>query len=381
MLSYAPETLPISSRRHAIKPEEAEYLTKTLSGLCFTYNVQPLRQMRGQKNHAKADDTRTSSAADAFNLAQSTWTTIGADMVEVADGQAGTACMHPDQQQQSNAAISAAEERSYYEFIRYYSSRSSFHSRFDNKRKHAALSDEEDGMTSSPTAMDIVHPSELQCDGHVAGHGLETRGRSPTQVSNFFYFHFDAAGTILTECTDGSYCCGFDATDCCADGRGTKIDKKNGRIILGGQITRSITSTSSTALSTSTDASSASTSSTPAVAAGPLTTSPTLPSPSATSSSSGLTGGAKAGIAIGIVAGVALIAGLAFLLLKERRKRKALQNKGQSGAYGPETWKAEMDAVNKIPPQEMNAYEMGENKYHMRAELPSGHEKPQELYS
>lgn len=180
MLDYAPQTFPMSSRRHAIKPEEAEYLTKALSGLCFTFPVQPLPQTQSQKDHAKADNTRTSSAADAFNFAPSTWTTTGPDMVNVADSQAGTACMHPNQQQKSDAAITAADDR-------WSSSRSFIHSRFDNKRKHAALSDEDDDMSSSPTAIDIVHPSELKFEEHVASHGLETRGRSPIQVCHFFY--------------------------------------------------------------------------------------------------------------------------------------------------------------------------------------------------
>ncbi|KAL8897736.1 MAG: hypothetical protein Q9207_007058 [Kuettlingeria erythrocarpa] len=196
---------------------------------------------------------------------------------------------------------------------------------------------------------------------------------------------FDAAGTVLTKCNDGSYCCGLDATECCANGRGTKINKQNGQIILGGQITRSIastTSTLSTGSSASTDASSATTSSsttsssTLPIAAGPLTTSPALPSPSPIPpSSSSPSGGAKVGIAIGIIAGVGLVSGLAFLLVRERRKRKILQRKGQGGP-----WQPELDAVNQFPPQEMSAHERQEGRYHMRAELPNGQGRPHELY-
>ncbi|KAL8758313.1 MAG: hypothetical protein Q9184_003969 [Pyrenodesmia sp. 2 TL-2023] len=186
---------------------------------------------------------------------------------------------------------------------------------------------------------------------------------------------------MLTECNDGSYCCGFDATECCVDGRGTKINKKNGQIILDGQITSSITSSATTSSSSTSSSSSTASSSTQPLAAGPLTTSPTLPSPSATPSSSGLSGGAKAGIAIGSIAGVALIAGLAFLLVRERRKRKALQNQGQRGAYGPPDWKPEQDAVNQVPPQEMSAYGTQEGRYGMRAELPNGQGRLHELYS
>lgn len=40
-----------------------------------------------------------------------------------------------------------------------------------------------------------------------------------------------------------------------------------------------------------------------------------------------------------------------------------------------------MDAVDQVPPQEMSAYGTQEGKYHLRAELPNGQEKPQELYS
>ncbi|KAL8897737.1 MAG: hypothetical protein Q9207_007059 [Kuettlingeria erythrocarpa] len=176
MFDFAPQNFSMSSRRHAIKPEEAEYLTKALSISGVTYSIQPLPQPLRRIDHAEANDARTASAAEvAAHLTPSTWTTTGSDMVGAADSQAYTIRTHHDQLQQPNVAAAAADN--------WWSSyRSSFHSRFDNKRKHAALSDEDDGLSPSPTAVDIIHPSELKFEEHVTIHGIETRRRTSTQV-------------------------------------------------------------------------------------------------------------------------------------------------------------------------------------------------------
>ncbi|KAI4121707.1 MAG: hypothetical protein LQ338_006219 [Usnochroma carphineum] len=202
----------------------------------------------------------------------------------------------------------------------------------------------------------------------------------------------DAAGTVLTQCDDGSYCCGAGNTDCCDSGGGTHINKSNGQILISGQITKSVppataaastispsatAGTKSTAPSSPPPSSSSSISST--VTAGPLTTSSTPPSASETSSSSGLSGGAKAGIAIGVVAGLALIGGLSFLLFRERRKRKALQGASQGEQYAHTGSRSELHPGNEPPPQEMSTYEDQNAKTHMRRELPDGQGRPGEL--
>ncbi|KAL8719736.1 MAG: hypothetical protein Q9225_003280 [Loekoesia sp. 1 TL-2023] len=191
--------------------------------------------------------------------------------------------------------------------------------------------------------------------------------------------HFDQAGTTLTKCNDGSYCCGVgpDATDCCDNGQGTMVNKSNGQIILSGQITKSIAPATQTPLPsvihTSSSRSSAITS---IVTAGGVTTSPSSPSPSvSSSSSSGLSGGAKAGIAIGCVAGAALVGGLLFLLYRERQKRKAMEG----GVHGEKQgW--QFTQAPQYPPQEMGAYDQQDAKYHMRGEM-DGQGRPQELPS
>ncbi|KAI4178395.1 MAG: hypothetical protein LQ346_007465 [Caloplaca aetnensis] len=178
MFDFAPQNFSMSSRRHAIKPEEAEYLTKALANSCVTYTVQPLRQTKSREDHAEANDTRTASAADVAHLTPSKWTTIGPDMVSLTESQAYTISTHHDQPQQPNAGTTAADDW-------WSSSRSSFHSRHDNKRKLAALSDDDVDLSPSTTAVDIVHPSELKFEGNVATYGLETPRRSPTQVNQF----------------------------------------------------------------------------------------------------------------------------------------------------------------------------------------------------
>ncbi|KAL8769251.1 MAG: hypothetical protein Q9209_004752 [Squamulea sp. 1 TL-2023] len=114
---------------------------------------------------------------------------------------------------------------------------------------------------------------------------------------------------------------------------------------------------------------------------------PALPSPK-TAPSTGLSSGAKAGIAVGAIVGVAIIAGLAFLLFRERRKRKALaqsekppmgySNNGYGyGNMGSQQIPAQQ---HQMPPSELGAYKGNEHKYHYRGELGDGQGRPSELH-
>ncbi|KAL8992160.1 MAG: hypothetical protein Q9169_007323, partial [Polycauliona sp. 2 TL-2023] len=106
--------------------------------------------------------------------------------------------------------------------------------------------------------------------------------------------------------------------ECCDDGEGYQINPNNGQIVLQTR-TQSSRSSSSTAAGF-TVAATATTATAGAATTGTNGAS-ALPTPETTSS--GLSTGAKAGIAIGAVAGVAIIAGLVFLLFRERKKRRA----------------------------------------------------------
>ncbi|KAL9633395.1 MAG: hypothetical protein Q9204_003415 [Flavoplaca sp. TL-2023a] len=191
---------------------------------------------------------------------------------------------------------------------------------------------------------------------------------------------FDEAGTVLTVCDDGTYCCGARNFECCDAGRGYQVDPNNGQILVKSN-TQTSTSTSSSSSTTAAPLTSASTTTAPTAA-------PALPSPT-TTPSSGLSGGAKAGIAIGAVAGVAIIAGLAFLLFRERKKRKALgqsekqapgYNNGYYGTAGNPNMQ-QQPLQPQIPPQELGAYERNEHKYRFHSELGDGQGRPSELHS
>ncbi|KAI4275558.1 MAG: hypothetical protein L6R38_005841 [Xanthoria sp. 2 TBL-2021] len=213
----------------------------------------------------------------------------------------------------------------------------------------------------------------------------------PTQstVGDQCYSHdeFNEAGTVLTTCDDGSYCCGSRANDCCDAGRGYQINPNNGQIVIK-SATQSTTSTSSS--STSSTSAPATTSSTATAAtAGAAQTGSNGALPSQIPPSSGLSGGAKAGIAIGAVAGVAIIAGLAFLLFRERRKRKALAERekqplGYDNGYGyGNVGSSNMHQQQQqpmAPPTELGAYEGNERKYHYHSELGDGQGRPSELH-
>ncbi|KAL9577914.1 MAG: hypothetical protein Q9203_007283 [Teloschistes exilis] len=195
--------------------------------------------------------------------------------------------------------------------------------------------------------------------------------------------------------------------ECCSEGAGIKINKK-GQIVAKGQITSSIAAATSsntpTPTSSSTDSqrtsssSSSSSSATGTQTAGAVNANPSLPSPTP-SSSGGLSSGAKAGIAIGCVAGAAIVAGLLYLLYRERRKSRALQgaahhadaqaylnnntnnttntadkfkpaNGGAAGGYG---------GGPEMPPQEMGTYDQSFGKWQLRGEMDGGQGVPQEL--
>ncbi|KAI4085782.1 MAG: hypothetical protein LQ344_008139 [Seirophora lacunosa] len=197
-----------------------------------------------------------------------------------------------------------------------------------------------------------------------------------------------AAGTGLTACADGSYCCGADNFKCCSKGAGTKIDRSNGQLLPKSQSTRSpvpsatVTEPSGSSSSAADNASSSTTAPAGIAAANP--------SPSPSSNNGGpLIAGAKAGIAIGCVAAAALVAVLLFLLRRERRKRKSLllQKDETAGAGhnsqpkwhegGPEGIFQQQVPVQEMsapPIQELGAHQIQELNAHQIQEL-TAHER------
>ncbi|KFZ19595.1 hypothetical protein V502_03559 [Pseudogymnoascus sp. VKM F-4520 (FW-2644)] len=159
----------------------------------------------------------------------------------------------------------------------------------------------------------------------------------------------------VTECSDGSWCCGGGNKSCCNDGSGTRIAAVVGQEISSShssssKSTASPSSTARTTLLESTTSPSStapttlleSTTSPPESTTPPNSTSPpdstsTPPSTSQPTSqpkeSSGLSTGAIAGIAVacGLV-GLAIIAGaVVYLILKTRRSNDALLGPARSG--------------------------------------------------
>ncbi|KAL9004705.1 MAG: hypothetical protein Q9188_002480 [Gyalolechia gomerana] len=346
-------------RRHAMKPDQAAFLKQNppkldvkASGLESRSKVHYYQGQIGEIN------PKISGASDGSSSTTSETLQATKPQAMESGDRSGRLAYSPFRQQRASSLERRKSDSSLS------SSETMKLARSDHKRKFGALSEDDDDDTKpSATAIDIIHPSELKVDDDDFG--------SPTTT-----FREDYSLQANRPCY------------CCDQGEGTRIDKSNGQIVISGQISRSIAPSTSTASPSVTDATSSSRSSatTSLVPAGGDTTSPSLPSANAGSSSdNGLSGGAKAGIAIGAVAGVALVAGLLFLLYRERRKRRAMQDGGvQGGMYQGGMYQGGMPGVKypwqivpgapveQKPPQEMDA------NYHLRGEM-DGQGRPQEL--
>ncbi|CZR66647.1 uncharacterized protein PAC_16548 [Phialocephala subalpina] len=164
-----------------------------------------------------------------------------------------------------------------------------------------------------------------------------------------------ATGDVeITACDDGSYCCGQNNATCCDAGEGLFIVNNQVSLTKSTSSSSSSSSTSTSSSSSSTNLPSSSSSSTTSTTTLPATvstvTNSSSPSPSPSSTNSGLSTGAKAGIAVGAVLGALAIAGAVLFL---RKKKKA----GGPEAEPPYTYGSMLDpnAVRAEHPSEMDA--------------------------
>ncbi|KAL8678654.1 MAG: hypothetical protein Q9186_005009 [Xanthomendoza sp. 1 TL-2023] len=344
-------------RRNAIKPGEIEHLIKNRNGpLHPPWATSPMRKRKCSTiNHHKALKSRPEARVQVTQLYDMGLPVLSHDDATAMKTSRHRGTTYLESQPEHPTKVRPAK-----------------------KRKRASLSEEDEYDDVISSSLDDFHPK------------------------------FDEAGTVLTNCNDGTYCCGARNFECCDRGSGYKINPKNGQIVIqsrSSSSSSSSTTSSSSSSSTSTSASTTATSSTPTTTPNsqPASTSPpTLPSPTP-SSSTGLSSGAKAGIAIGAIVGILLIAALAFLLFRERRKRsralKAQQQQhtmGMGGGGYNDAWQSvpsqgsshEMQMHQQpqhqqqqrgTPVAEMGAYERNEGKYHYRGEMGDAQGKPAEL--
>ncbi|KAL8937793.1 MAG: hypothetical protein Q9211_003501 [Gyalolechia sp. 1 TL-2023] len=389
MFDYVTQPPTIHRRRHAMKPDEAAFLKQNPPKL----DVKALgHKSWSNARYYQGPNGELNQKRPGLSTLEIRQGTNPQDM-ESGDPSGSSAHAHFHQQQAFSFEGGKSDCSSS-------SSEAVKSARSDHKRKFGAFSEYGGDINASATAIDIVHPSEIRVDDDGFGRpeppfqedysfqvGLEEKERASTTRTEPKNPRLRRSGHHLTECDDGSYCCGSPATECCAEGRGTSINKSNGQIVISGQISRPVAPATSAASASATEATSRSSSSTttsPVTAGG--VTSPSLPSPSAASSSdNGLSGGTKAGIAIGAVAGVALVAGLLFLLYREWRKRKALQGDAAGGMRQGRIpsekypWQTVPGApVEHYQPQEMDAYDHQDAGYQIRGEM-DGQERPQEM--
>ncbi|KAK7181773.1 hypothetical protein PSPO01_12223 [Paraphaeosphaeria sporulosa] len=156
-----------------------------------------------------------------------------------------------------------------------------------------------------------------------------------------------STGTLLVDCGKNMYCCGAVDESCCEDdSQHFFVDPLNGDVkhpskATGASATASPTwwtvdskallaatstsSASSSSSATSTAESTSESSSASTTASQTSTPTPTNTAPPQGEGSKGISAGAGAGIGIGAAAAVALLAGLAWFLLKRRKGKNAYE--------------------------------------------------------
>ncbi|KAL8652908.1 MAG: hypothetical protein Q9226_004071 [Calogaya cf. arnoldii] len=361
MFKYVGNDSAISRRRNAIKPDDVEYIISNRPGSDSKPDYRS-SQRSSSEWRVSPPRKRPRSNEDCFT----TLNTRPRSFSELS----GPEGMTPVVMQRSETQRTLDFDYEHPSFLDSHSTNSA-QERPARKRKVATLSDEEEYYDLQPALFDVIHPSEIRLnDEDVDGESIELVHDSfPKQV----YPPQTHRSPVR-------------ADDCCDKGRGYKVNPNNGQIIIQSKTQTATSTTSSSSTSSSAAPATTTSSATTATAGAAETGANALPSP--VPASDGLSGGAKAGIAIGAVAGVAIIAGLAFLLFRERRKRKALAESEKqplpaydNGYYSSVSSPA-VQSHHQPPmaPTELGAYGRNENKYHYHSELGDGQGRPSELH-
>ncbi|KAI4138251.1 MAG: hypothetical protein LQ341_004749, partial [Variospora aurantia] len=177
MFDYSTNAPSMNRRRHAIVPDEADYLIKILPSLNIDSSQRDASLPKhSQKHNSDADEMRESNNLDTPRFAFFTWKNPSLlTFPAIKDDPALPAHFHQDQHSDPGSSSTAPDELGR-------SPRSPSRVPPDNKRKYGAISDEEDDkMDVSPTAIDIVHPSELRPPEIDSSEGMRGRDRDRTQ--------------------------------------------------------------------------------------------------------------------------------------------------------------------------------------------------------
>lgn len=177
-MNYVVDHYSMSARRHAIRPDEAEYLTRNLPRLDTSSCCESPHQLRGQeeiRDTASSTTFNASSAPEEYHFRSSSWETNRSSALSDQDNVAPTAHLHDGQRQWPNPDGMTWEKLATF-------SGDLLPKHLDNKRKFVAMSGAEDVIDPSPPAMDIVHPSEI---GRKQGKHRE-QGHSEVQYSVCF---------------------------------------------------------------------------------------------------------------------------------------------------------------------------------------------------
>ncbi|KAL8965256.1 MAG: hypothetical protein Q9197_006599, partial [Variospora fuerteventurae] len=176
MFAYSIDAPSMNRRRHAIVPDEADYLAKILPSLNIDSRRDASLPKHSLKHNSDADEMRAFNHLDPPRFSLFTWKNPSLlTFPGIKDDPALPAHFHHDQHSDPGSGSTAPDEPAR-------SVRSPSRVPPDNKRKYGTISDEEDDkMDVSPTAFDIVHPSELRPPEIDDSEGMRGRDRDRTQ--------------------------------------------------------------------------------------------------------------------------------------------------------------------------------------------------------
>ncbi|KAL8719737.1 MAG: hypothetical protein Q9225_003281 [Loekoesia sp. 1 TL-2023] len=171
-------------RRHAIKPDEAEFLKRNPPGLIASWPNQKLsRNAQDQQKGTEGIGPRIHFSGIRNTRYIASWSlTTKRIVIDLETERAPTPFAHTNQHPSVQLKGKGLDDPILLSKI-------STETRPDHKRKYDAVSEAEQDLDPSSTAIDVIHPSEIRLDDEeFKGLNMDLRGEFPIKVRNTVCF-------------------------------------------------------------------------------------------------------------------------------------------------------------------------------------------------